>query len=283
MTDLNEFTVDLSVFTTSFASTFSVTFKPPLHLNQQLYPPQVHIVVRPITTAFPVAFVLPIAANLSLWPNLGSPLVLLALLLCISATLPNFYQISDSTPPVSEPQVAMTRSNPVFSPRKDGNQSILNSDDSTSSDGMIDSATASKATVRPTAIDNDNGGPSDSRRSAGASTVQHPVDRVASLGIPSDSPHGNDHAMPDAHRDNQQPTQNRLAIGFILDNDLPCRNGFSQASITDNDSTAHVHQGGSTAGKCEKTTAGAQSQLPTSLTRVSQPTDEVGVTCQVGR
>lgn len=244
-TDLGGITFDLAVLTSS-AFTFFVTFKPSLHLNQQFYPPQqFHIVVRPIITVFPVAFILPIAANLSLQPNCGSSLVL-------SATAPKFYQICDSAPPISEPQVTMTHSNPIFSPRKDGGQSILNSDHSTSSDGMINSVTALKAIARPTATDNDNGGPSDSHRSASASTVQHPVVRVASLDIPSDSPHDNDHAMPDVQRDNQDTTLNRMVIDFIFNCDIPCRNGFSETSATNGDSTDHGHQGGSTTGTGEK-------------------------------
>lgn len=119
---------------------------------------------------------------------------------------------------------------------------------------MIDSAKTSEATVRPTATDNDNGGPSDSPRSA---TVQHQVVRVAGLDIPSDSPHENDHVMLDVQRDNQRITQNRMAIDFILNRDSPCRDGFSKASVTNGDSTAHVSQGGSTTGKGEKTIAGA--------------------------
>lgn len=259
-TDLGGITFDFAVLTSSFAFAFFVTFNPPLHLDQQFYPPrQYHIVVRPITTASPVGFALPIAANLSLWQNCASFLVPSALLLCSSATPPNFYQISDSTPPISEPQVTMTRSNPIFPPRKDGNQSILNSDNFTSSDGMIDSAKASEATVRPIATDNDNGGPSDSPRSAGASTVQHSVVRVASLDIPTGSLRDGDRALADIQRDNQRPTQSRMAIGFILNSDLPRRNGFSEASVTDNNSTANVHRGGSTTGTGEKTTTGAQS------------------------
>lgn len=148
---------------------------------------------------------------------------------------------------------------------------------------MINFAKASEATVGPTDTDNDNGDPSDSPRNSGASTIQHQVARVASLDIPSDSPHDHDHEMPDVQRDNQQTTQNRMAIDFILNRDLPCHNGFSEASATNGDSIAHVHQGGSTTGTGEKTIAAVQSKLPTSLIRFAQPTDHVGVTCQAGR
>lgn len=141
---------------------------------------------------------------------------------------------------------------PRLLPQNERNSSRLNIDSIKSSDAMVDSAAKLGATVRPPATDNGSGGPSDTLHADSASTVQRPMINVANLKVLNDSAHHRDHAMPDVQRNNQRPTQNRMAINYILNSDSSSRYSLTEASVTNGDSTIHGEQSGSTASTGEE-------------------------------
>lgn len=139
-------------------------------------------------------------------------------------------------------------------PQKDGNHSSLSIDSISSSDAVIDSAANLDVTVHPFTTDNDNRGPSNSPHIASAFTVRNPINGISSPGKPSDSIHHGQHAVPSVQRDNQRPTQNKMAIDLILNSDPPSLDGSPEASAANHDSPAHVQQSGSATSTSKKMT-----------------------------
>lgn len=142
------------------------------------------------------------------------------------------------------------------SPPKVDNDSSTSINSTSSSDAMIDSETNSAATAQLFPTDNDNGGPSSDPYITGASSVQHYATDLSGLDTPSASAHHSDNKMPEIQSAHQPPTQNRMAISYILNKDPPEPNGFPDSSKVIGDSTAHGKQSGSASSGSKRNTPG---------------------------
>lgn len=141
-----------------------------------------------------------------------------------------------------------------LSPQENGNHPDLSIGSMTSSDAMIDSAIDLADTTHPSSIGNGNGGTLNGPCIAGAFTVQSPMIGDSSVGISSEPAYRGDHKMSDVQGDNQRSTQNKLTIPLILNSNSPSLDGYPKPSITNSESTVHLHQSDSAASASEDTT-----------------------------
>lgn len=142
------------------------------------------------------------------------------------------------------------------SPPKVDNDSSTSIDSTSSSDAMIDSETNSAATAQLLPTDNDNGSPSGDPHITSASSVQHYTTDLSGLNTPSNPAHHSDNTMPEIQSAHQPPTQNRMAISYILNRDSPQPSDFPDSSKVIGDSTAHGKQSGSASSASKRKTPG---------------------------
>lgn len=162
-------------------------------------------------------------------------------------------QSQELTPRAHEPQATMEGSSRTPSWQKNGNRSSPSTDSISSSDTMMDCAESLDATLSPSPINTDSGGPSDKHRTTSASTPRPPITGISSVDVPHDSAHHSGHVTPDIQRDNQQSAQNRMAIDFILNSSPPNLEDSPEPSVTKKNSTAQVPSSVTSASAGEKT------------------------------